>query len=196
MRNIVFASSNDGKTAEIKKILENSYQVLNLIDIGCTVDIPETADTFQGNALQKSTYVWEHFNMDCFADDSGLEVNSLGGAPGVFSARYSGTRDSESNIDYLLENLKNTNDRSAQFRTVISLLIDGKNHFFEGIIEGTILHERRGNGGFGYDPIFVPNGYNKSFAELDASEKNKISHRAIALTKMIEYLENQQNHSF
>lgn len=191
MKNIVFASSNDGKTAEIKKILENSYEVLNLTDIGCTVDIPETADTFQGNALQKSTYVWEHFNMDCFADDSGLEVNSLGGAPGVFSARYSGTRDSESNIDHLLENLKGKTDRSAQFRTVISLLIDGKNQFFEGIIEGTIIHERRGNGGFGYDSIFIPNGYERSFAELDASVKNKISHRAIALAKMIKYLENQ-----
>lgn len=191
MKKIVFASSNDGKTAEIKKILENSYEVLNLKDIGCTVDIPETADTFQGNALQKSTYVWEHFNMDCFADDSGLEVNSLGGAPGVFSARYSGTRDSESNIDHLLENLKGKTDRSAQFRTVISLLIDGKNNFFEGIIEGTIIHERRGNGGFGYDSIFIPNGYDRSFAELDASVKNKISHRAIALAKMIEHLENQ-----
>lgn len=188
MKNIVFASSNEGKTIEIRKILEHSYRVLNLKDIGCDVDIPETADTFEGNALQKSSYVVRHFNLDCFADDSGLEVFALDGEPGVFSARYSGSRDTEKNIDFLLKKMRHQSDRTAQFRTVISLYYQQKNYFFEGVIKGTLLSERRGSNGFGYDPIFVPDGYDKTFAQLSADLKNKISHRAIAIKKMTEFL--------
>lgn len=193
MKLIVFASSNEGKTKEIKSLLENEFKVVNLLDIGCTEEIPETTDTFEGNALQKSTYVLENYQLDCFADDSGLEVEALNGDPGVYSARYSGSRDNEKNIKLLLSKLNGINDRKAQFRTVISLLLDGKNYFFEGIIKGEIISEKRGKGGFGYDPIFIPEGYNETFAELDASIKNKISHRAIATKKMIAFLKQKEN---
>lgn len=193
MKLIVFASSNEGKTKEIKSLLENEFKVVNLLDIGCTEEIPETTDTFEGNALQKSTYVLENYQLDCFADDSGLEVEALNGEPGVYSARYSGSRDNEKNIKLLLSKLNGINNRKAQFRTVISLLLDGKNYFFEGIIKGEIISEKRGKGGFGYDPIFIPEGYNETFAELDASIKNKISHRAIATKKMIAFLKQKEN---
>ncbi|MEE1884075.1 non-canonical purine NTP diphosphatase [Pedobacter flavus] len=193
MKLIVFASSNGGKTKEIKSLLENEFQVVNLLDIGCTEEIPETADTFEGNALQKSTYVLENYQLDCFADDSGLEVEALNGEPGVYSARFSGSRDNEKNIELLLSKLNGINNRKAQFRTVISLLLDGKNYFFEGIVKGEIIPEKRGEGGFGYDPIFIPEGFNETFAELDASIKNKISHRAIATKKMIEFLKQKED---
>lgn len=193
MKLIVFASSNEGKTKEIKSLLENEFKVVNLLDIGCTEEIPETTDTFEGNALQKSTYVLENYQLDCFADDSGLEVEALNGEPGVYSARYSGSRDNEKNIKLLLSKLNGINNRKAQFRTVISLLLDGKNYFFEGIIKGEIISEKRGKGGFGYDPIFIPEGYNETFAELDVSIKNKISHRAIATKKMIAFLKQKEN---
>lgn len=193
MKLIVFASSNEGKTKEIKSLLENEFQVVNLLDIGCTEEIPETADTFEGNALQKSTYVLENYQLDCFADDSGLEVEALNGEPGVYSARFSGSRDNEKNIELLLSKLNGINNRKAQFRTVISLLLDGKNYFFEGIVKGEIIPEKRGEGGFGYDPIFIPEGFNETFAELDASIKNKISHRAIATKKMIEFLKQKED---
>ncbi|SER71768.1 non-canonical purine NTP diphosphatase [Pedobacter rhizosphaerae] len=191
MKKLVFATNNKNKTAEIRAALDGEYEVLNLDDIGCFVDIPETADTFVGNATQKSTYVVEHFQLDCFADDSGLEVEALNNEPGVFSARYSGTRDNERNIALVLEKLQHKTNRKARFKTVISLLQNGENHIFEGVIEGTIRTEKTGAKGFGYDPIFQPDGYDITFAEMEMEQKNKISHRAIALKKMIDFLKQQ-----
>jgi len=188
MKKLVFATNNQHKTEEIRLALDGQYEVLNLEDIGCFVDIPETADTFEGNATLKSSYVVEHYNLDCFADDSGLEIEALNNEPGVYSARYSGSRDSLENINLVLDKLKGNSNRKARFKTVISLMQDGKNHLFEGIIEGTIREELSGTKGFGYDPIFQPNGYDITFAEMSMEEKNKISHRAIALSKMIAFL--------
>lgn len=184
MKKLVFATNNHHKTEEIRFALEGQYEILNLKDIGCLVDIPETADTFEGNANLKSNYVMEHYNLDCFADDSGLEVEALNNEPGVYSARYSGSRDSLENINLVLEKLKGNSNRKARFKTVISLMQDGKNHLFEGIIDGTIRENLSGTKGFGYDPIFQPNGYDITFAEMSMEEKNKISHRALALGKM------------
>ncbi len=184
---IVFATNNAHKLEEVAAILGESYEVLSLREIGCEADIPETADTFAGNALQKAHYVKEHFGYNCFADDSGLEVDALDGAPGVYSARYSGGG-SEENMTKLLHNLTGKSERGAQFRTVIALLIGEDTRMFEGIVRGTIIEERRGEGGFGYDPIFVPEGYDKSFAELGSEIKNRISHRAQAVEKLAEYL--------
>ena len=184
---IVFATNNAHKLEEVAAILGDNYEVLSLRDIGCDADIPETADSFAGNALQKAQYVKEHYGYDCFADDSGLEVDVLDGAPGVFSARYSGGG-SEANMDKLLHNLTGKSERSAQFRTVIALLIGEEDHLFEGIVRGTIIEERRGEGGFGYDPIFVPEGYDLTFAELGSEVKNCISHRAKAVKQLAEYL--------
>jgi len=188
MKKLVFATNNQHKTDEIRLALLGQYDVLNLQDIGCTADIPETADTFEGNAGLKSVYVAENFNLNCFADDSGLEVEALNNEPGVYSARYSGSRDSMENIQLVLDKLKGQTNRKARFKTVISLMLNGQNHFFEGIIEGTIRETLSGSKGFGYDPIFQPNGYDITFAEMDMAEKNKISHRAIALQKMIDFL--------
>lgn len=188
MKKLVFATNNEHKTQEIRHALEGQYEVLNLQDIGCSEDIPETADTFEGNASLKSQYVVAHFNLDCFADDSGLEVEALNNEPGVYSARYSGTRDSVENINLVLEKLKNQSNRKARFKTVISLVQDGVNHFFEGTVEGTIRTELSGSAGFGYDPVFQPEGYAITFAEMSMAEKNQISHRAIALQKMIDFL--------
>lgn len=184
---IVFATNNTHKLEEVASILGESYEVMSLREIGCHDDIPETADTFAGNAIQKARYIKEHYGYDCFADDSGLEVDALGGAPGVFSARYSGG-DSEANMEKLLHNLTEKNERGAQFRTVIALLVGEETHLFEGIVRGTIIHERRGEGGFGYDPIFVPEGYDLTFAQLGSEVKNRISHRAKAVEKLAEYL--------
>lgn len=184
---IVFATNNTHKLEEVASILGESYEVMSLREIGCHDDIPETADTFAGNAIQKARYIKEHYGYDCFADDSGLEVDALGGAPGVFSARYSGG-DSEANMEKLLHNLTEKNERGAQFRTVIALLVGEETHLFEGIVRGTIIHERRGEGGFGYDPIFVPEGYDLTFAQLGSDVKNRISHRAKAVEKLAEYL--------
>lgn len=184
---IVFATNNTHKLEEVASILGESYEVMSLREIGCHDDIPETADTFAGNAIQKARYIKEHYGYDCFADDSGLEVDALGGAPGVFSARYSGGG-SEANMEKLLHNLTEKNERGAQFRTVIALLVGEETHLFEGIVRGTIIHERRGEGGFGYDPIFVPEGYDLTFAELGSDVKNRISHRAKAVEKLAEYL--------
>ena len=188
MKKLVFATNNEHKTQEIRQALEGQYEVLNLQDIGCTEDIPETADTFEGNAALKSQYVVAHFELDCFADDSGLEVEALNNEPGVYSARYSGSRDSLENINLVLEKLKNQSNRKARFKTVISLVQDGVNHFFEGTVEGTIRTELSGSAGFGYDPVFQPEGYAITFAEMSMAEKNQISHRAIALKKMIDFL--------
>lgn len=186
---IVFATNNAHKLEEVAAMLGHNYEVMSLREIGCTTDIPETADSFAGNALQKALFVKEHFGYDCFADDSGLEVDVLDGAPGVYSARYSGGG-SEANMDKLLVNLTGKSDRSAQFRTVIALVIGEDTQLFEGIVRGTITEERKGEGGFGYDPIFVPEGYDKTFAELGSDVKNRISHRAKAVEKLTEYLNN------
>lgn len=184
---LVFATNNAHKLDEVRQILGPAFEVISLAETGCHDDIPETADTLEGNALQKAHWVKEHYGLDCFADDTGLEVTALGGAPGVHSARYAGDHDSEANMRKLLSELENKSDRSAQFRTVVALLLDGKELLFEGIVKGSILEERHGNGGFDYDPVFVPEGYNLTFAEM-GPEKNSISHRARAVGKLAEYL--------
>ena len=184
---IVFATNNAHKLEEVAAILGDGFEVLSLREIGCDTDIPETSDTFAGNAMQKASFVKEHYGYDCFADDSGLEVDILDGAPGVYSARYSGGG-SEANMDKLLLNLTGKSERGAQFRTVVALLIGKESHLFEGIVRGTIIEERRGEGGFGYDPIFVPKGYEQTFAELGSEVKNSISHRAKAVKQLAEYL--------
>ncbi len=235
---IVFATNNAHKLEEIRAILGEKIEVLSLKDIGCDVDIPETGQTLEENALQKARYVWEHYHLSCFADDTGLEVDALDGAPGVFSARYAAVRfaavqqaavqqaavqqaavqyvatesqqteqakpspashDSEANMEQLLRDLGENNNRKARFRTVIALIIKKdvcpcgctsikQEHLFEGIVEGEITHERSGVGGFGYDPIFRPDGYDKTFAELGADIKNQISHRARATKKLCNFL--------
>ena len=191
---IIFATNNAHKLSEIRDILGEQFDILSLSDIGCHDDIPETADTLEGNALLKAQYITEHYGMSCFADDTGLEVEALGGAPGIYSARYAGGEghDSEANMTKLLKELGENNNRKARFRTVIALLEvnDGEvtKHLFEGIVNGSIIRERRGTEGFGYDPIFQPEGYDKTFAELGTDIKNKISHRARAVTKLCEFL--------
>lgn len=187
---IVFATNNQHKLSEIRSILGDTIEVLSLKDIGCDVDIPETGKTLEENALQKAQYIYDHYHMDCFADDTGLEVDALGGAPGVYSARYAGGEghDSEANMAKLLHELGDNSNRKARFRTVIALIIDGKVNTFEGIVKGEIIRERRGGEGFGYDPIFQPEGYDKTFAELGMDIKNHISHRAKAVHKLAEFL--------
>ena len=188
---IVFATNNKNKLAEIREMLAGSgIEVLSLADIGCHDDIPETADTLEGNALQKARYIHEKYQMNCFADDTGLEVTALGGAPGVYSARYAGGKghDSEANMAKLLAELEGKADRTARFRTVVALITDDGEKLFDGIVTGCITEERRGGEGFGYDPIFRPDGYDKTFAELGHEVKNKISHRARAVAKLIDHL--------
>ena len=187
---IVFATNNKHKLEEIKDILGKDFEIVSLVEIGCHEDIPETGLTLEENARQKSTYIVEHYNYDCFADDTGLEVDALNGEPGVHSARYAeGTdHDSEANMRKLLSKMSNAKDRTARFRTVISLIINGVEHQFEGRVEGRIATEKHGKEGFGYDPIFIPEGYDKSFAELGEEVKNQISHRARAVKKLAEYL--------
>lgn len=187
---IVFATNNKHKLEEIKDILGKDFEIVSLAEIGCHEDIPETGLTLEENARQKSTYIVEHYNHDCFADDTGLEVDALNGEPGVHSARYAeGTdHDSEANMRKLLSKMANVKDRTARFRTVISLIINGVEHQFEGRVEGRIATEKHGKEGFGYDPIFIPEGYDKSFAELGEEVKNQISHRARAVKKLAEYL--------
>ena len=189
-RKLVFATNNAHKVEEIRAILGESVEVLSLKDIGCSVDIPETADTLEGNAAIKAEYVYQNYGLDCFADDTGLEVRALGGAPGIMSARYAGGEghDSEANMTKLLHELEGEDDRRAQFRTAICLIENGKEHLFEGTVTGKIIDQRRGTTGFGYDPIFVPDGYDKTFAELGGDIKNKISHRAMAVNRLVAYL--------
>ena len=184
---LVFATNNAHKLEEVAAILGDAYQLLSLREIGCDVDIPETAETFAGNAMLKAQFIKEHYGYDCFADDSGLEVDALNGEPGVYSARYSGGG-SDANMDKLLHNLTGKSDRGAQFRTVIALLIGDDTQLFEGIVRGTIIEERRGAEGFGYDPIFVPDGYDLTFAQLGGEIKNRISHRAKAVEQLEQYL--------
>ena len=189
-KRLVFATNNAHKLEEIRAILGNSLEILSLADIHCHADIPETADTLEGNARQKSRYVYEHYGLDCFADDTGLEVESLGGAPGVYSARYADGQghDSQANMNKLLKEMEEKNDRKAQFRTIISLIEKGEERQFEGIVKGQITREKRGESGFGYDPIFQPDGYETTFAELGSDIKNRISHRARAVAALCDYL--------
>ena len=208
---IVFATNNAHKLEEIRQILGSGFEVLSLSDIGCTVDIPETGTTLEENARLKAEYVWQHYHLDCFADDTGLEVEALGGAPGIYSARYASleapsgavggalSHDSEANMARLLRELGENNNRRARFRTVIALIQKKEvcpcgctsikqEHLFEGIVEGEITRYRSGTTGFGYDPIFRPDGYDKTFAELGADIKNQISHRARATAKLCQFL--------
>ena len=201
MKKIVFATNNQHKLDEIRQILGSKFEVLSLNDIDCHEEIPEDYDTLQENAMQKAKYIAEHYNVDCFADDTGLEVDALNGEPGVHSARYAeGTdHDSEANMQKLLRKLGNNNNRSARFRTVIALVfrnagvgecgsVDYTPLLFEGIVNGHIAYEKKGTEGFGYDPIFVPDGYDESFAQLGMDIKNSISHRARAVAKLADYL--------
>ena len=186
---LVFASNNKNKIRDIQLLLPDSIQILSLEDIGCTEEIPETATTIEGNAILKANYVSQKYGYDCFADDSGLEVDALNGEPGVFSARYAGEpKNDENNIDKLLSKLKGVENKSANFKTVICLNCKGEQHLFTGIINGTIIEERIGTNGFGYDPIFVADGFQKTFAELTLEEKARISHRGIAVQKLMNYL--------
>lgn len=196
MKKIVFASNNSHKLAELRSILGHRYEVLSLADINCHDDIPETADTFEGNALLKARWVKDRYGYDCFADDSGLEVYALGGAPGIYSARYSGatTDVAAANNAKLLRELSGADDRRARFRTAIALLTgDAEPVFFKGTVEGHILEAPRGEGGFGYDPLFVPEGWTRTFAEATGEEKNAISHRGRAVAALAEYLDNNFN---
>lgn len=189
MHKIVFATNNKHKLKEVQQILGNKYEVLGLMDIGFEGDIPETGKTLKANASIKSGFVYEKFGIDCFSDDTGLEVEALDGRPGVYSARYAGEPgDSEKNIEKVLFELENKQNRKARFRTVVSLILAGEEHFFEGIVNGQIIDEKRGGDGFGYDPVFIPEGYYLSFAEMPVTEKNKISHRSKAVGKLVEYL--------
>ncbi|MBR0503721.1 MAG: non-canonical purine NTP diphosphatase [Paludibacteraceae bacterium] len=189
MKDLVLATNNPHKVDEIKSKLGNSLSIKTLNELGFYDDIPETAGTLQGNASQKAHFLYDKFGCNCFADDTGLEVEALNGEPGVYSARYAGVdKDSEANMQKLLKNLSGKENRNARFRTVISLIWEGEEHFFEGIVEGTILTEKHGSEGFGYDPIFQPNGYSKSFAELSMDEKNAISHRGKAVEKLLQFL--------
>lgn len=190
MKKLVFATNNAHKLEEIRAILGDKVEILSLNDIDCHADIPETADTLQGNAALKAQYIYDNYGLDCFADDTGLEVEALNGAPGIYSARYAGGEghDSEANMKKLLSEMQNKDNRKARFRTVICLIEDGKEHFFEGIVNGSIIRERKGGAGFGYDPVFMPDGYSETFAEMGNDEKNKISHRARAVQKLCEYI--------
>lgn len=189
-KKLVFATNNAHKLEEIRAILGNKIEVLSLKDIHCEADIPETEDTLEGNAALKAEYIYTHYGMDCFADDTGLEVEALNGAPGVYSARYAGGEghDSEANMKKLLAELEGKVNRKGRFRTAICLIEGGEKYLFEGIVRGEIIQEKRGNSGFGYDPVFVPEGYTETFAEMGAEEKNKISHRARAVQKLCDYL--------
>ncbi|MDE6654524.1 MAG: non-canonical purine NTP diphosphatase [Muribaculaceae bacterium] len=186
---IVFATNNAHKLDELRRITGGKIEILGLKDIGCDVDIPETGDTLQENALQKARYVRDHYGMDCFADDTGLEVDALDGAPGVRSARYApgDGHNSAANMALLLKNMDGVADRKACFRTVIALIIDGKEHLFEGKVEGDILEAPAGTGGFGYDPVFRPQGWTRTFAEASQDEKNAVSHRGRAVRKLLDF---------
>ncbi len=186
---LVFATNNAHKLEEVRQILGDRFEVLSLSDINCHEDIPETGETFQDNALQKARYVKEHYGYDCFADDTGLEVKALGGAPGVHSARYAGDHDSEANMTKLLQELEKKPDRSAQFRTVVALILNGQEVLFEGIVTGKIATERHyGQSGFGYDPLFIPDGFTETFSQMSPESKNQVSHRGRAVRKLADYL--------
>lgn len=186
---IVFATNNTHKLEEIRCMLRGSHQIVSLAEIGCHEDIPEEQDTLEGNALQKARYIKQHYGYDCFADDTGLEIDALGGRPGVYSARYAGeAKDSEANMRKVLAEMQGHSDRRARFRTVIALILGNEEHLFEGKVEGEILTARQGSAGFGYDPVFRPDGYDRSFAEMDPDTKNSISHRGEATRKLAAFL--------
>ena len=190
MKELVFASGNDNKVAEVEFKMGGSIKLRGLKFIGCTEDIPETGDTLEENAIMKARYVWENFGVSCFADDTGLEVESLQGAPGVLSARYAGPqRNTRDNMALLLSNLSDKSNRRARFRTVICLIDNGVEHLFEGIVNGTIIEQGRGEEGFGYDPIFLPDGSDKTFAEMSMVEKNDLSHRGRAIAALKQFLQ-------
>lgn len=189
MNPIVIATNNPHKIKEIHEILDGAFEVKGLKDIGCTVELPETTGTIPGNAVQKAQYVFDHYGVDCFAEDTGLEIDALNGAPGVDTAHYAGPeRDALANMNLVLQQLAGRDDRSARFRTVIALILKGELHTFEGIAEGRIANNRSGQDGFGYDPIFIPDGYEQTFAELSSDIKNTISHRGRAMEKLKAFL--------
>lgn len=186
---LVFATNNRHKLKEVQSLIPQGITLLGLEDIGCLEDVPETQDTIEGNAIQKAAYIKTHYGYDCFADDTGLEVDALQGAPGVFSARYAGEqRNSEDNIQKLLAELNSSTNRQAQFKTVIALELGGEQHQFTGLCRGEITHSKSGTQGFGYDPIFKANGHNKTFAEISLEEKNRIGHRGKAVHQLVDFL--------
>lgn len=188
---LVFATNNENKVKEIRAVLGNSFSIITLQEAGIDIDIPEPHDTLEANATEKSMTIHNMTGKNCFSEDTGLEIPALHGAPGVLSARYAGEQKSaDDNISKVLRELDGNEDRKASFRTIISLILDGKEYQFEGICQGTILPERKGGKGFGYDPIFVPDGTDKAFAEMDTTEKNQYSHRAKAFTKLVNFLKN------
>lgn len=189
-RRLVAATNNKHKLAEIKPLLEPGFHLISLDELGCTEELEETRTTLEGNSLQKAEYIFKTYRLPCIADDTGLEVHALNGEPGVYSARYAGEqRNSNDNIDLLLKNLAHESDRTARFRTIITLILeDGATHYFEGMVEGQIIRERKGNEGFGYDPVFLPTGYDKTLAEMTLAEKNTLSHRARAIQKLVAFL--------
>jgi len=190
---LVFATNNPHKLQEINQLLDDSTELLSLSDINCFEEIPENQETIEGNAAEKSFYIWNKYGINCFADDTGLEIEALNGEPGVYSARYAGEEKSpEKNMDLVLQKLSEIKNRKARFKTVISLVMDGKETQFEGIVNGRILEEKRGKTGFGYDPIFQPEESHLSFAEMSMDEKNKISHRGRAVQKLVDYLTHQK----
>ena len=189
---LVFATNNAHKLEEVQQMVGDRFVLKSLADIGCDDDIPETGVTFQENAQQKTDYLFQKYQVNCFGDDSGLEIDALNGEPGVYSARYSGSRDMEKNIDLVLEKLQDQENRRARFKTVISLFLNGEQHFFEGTVEGRIIASRTGTEGFGYDPIFIPEGYDQTFAEMSLEEKNKISHRSQAVAKLVGFLNSKE----
>ncbi|MCF8235027.1 MAG: non-canonical purine NTP diphosphatase [Bacteroidales bacterium] len=189
---IVFATNNQHKLKEVKNLAGHGFEIAGLNDIGCAEDIAETGETLEENALIKASFIKERFDLDCFADDTGLEIEALDGKPGVYSARYAGPEnDFRKNIAKVLNELRAEENRKARFRTVIALRIEDETHYFEGIVEGRIIDEMRGQAGFGYDPVFLPNGFDQTFAEMNLEQKNRISHRARATAKLIEFLKNK-----
>ena len=188
-KKFVFATNNAHKLEEVTAILGDKIELLSMKDIHCSADIPETADTLEGNALLKARYIFENYHLDCFVGDTGLEVEALNGAPGVYSARYAGdAHTSEANMQKLLQDMEGMENRKARFRTVFALIVNGKEHLFEGIVKGEITKHRHGTSGFGYDPIFIPEGYTQTYAEMGSELKNKISHRAVATDKLCNFL--------
>ena len=184
-KKFVFATNNAHKLEEVTAILGDKIELLSMKDIHCSADIPETADTLEGNALLKARYIFENYHLNCFADDTGLEVEALNGAPGVYSARYAGdAHNSEANMQKLLQDMEGMENRKARFRTVFALIVNGKEHLFEGIVKGEITKHRHGTSGFGYDPVFIPEGYTQTYAEMGSELKNKISHRYHAATNL------------
>ncbi len=188
---LVFATSNSNKVKEVQAILGDNFEIVSLKDLGCFEEIPETQDTVKGNALQKAWYVVEKYNISCFAEDTGFEVDALGGEPGIYAARYAGEeKNAEANMALVLKKMKGVEERTAKFRTVIALVLDKEEYTFEGILKGTISTQKMGTNGFGYDPLFIPDGYSQSFGQIDVNVKNAISHRAKAVNQLKKFLTN------